>query len=84
MYLYERHYYVRVNNERSNLFEIKAGIPQGSFLGPVLYKIFAGDVPTISDVTIANYADDTAIVATNNCLTESSTRLQREVNILGS
>lgn len=81
-YLYQRYFYVKVKDERSKLFEIKAGIPQGSVLGPILYTVYTADMPISSNVTIATYADDTAIAATSNCPKEASFFIQNQLNLL--
>ena len=81
-YLSDRHFYVNVNDDNSNYGDIKAGIPQGSVLGPVLYTIFTSDMPTIDDLTIATYADDTAIMATNTCPVTASEIVQEELNLI--
>lgn len=82
-YLNQRYFYVKINNDRSKLSEIRAGIPQGSVLGPLLYTIFTSDMPTNDDVTVATYADDTAIIATSECPTEASAFAQHQLNDLG-
>jgi hypothetical protein len=51
--------------ETSDNFPINSGVPQGSVLGPLLYLIFKADIPTRNDTVIATYADDTAIMASN-------------------
>lgn len=79
-YLSDRFFYVKVNDERSDIAEVKAGIPQGSVLGPVLYTLFTADMPVTNNVTVATYADDTAIVASSLCPAEASTLVQNEVN----
>lgn len=59
-YLYKRTFYVNVDGEVSINGSIKAGVPQGSVLGPVLHTIFTADMPVTEDVTVATYADDTS------------------------
>ena len=58
----DRYFYVKVNNIFSEICDIKAGIPQGSLLGPVLYTIFTSDMPISDHITTATYADDIALI----------------------
>lgn len=81
-YLSQRHFYVKVKNETSDIFEIKAGIPQGSVLGPILYTIFTSDMPTTDNVAVATYADDTALFATSDCPTKASASIQKQIQHL--
>ena len=58
---------VCVNNTTSEKIEIYKGVPQGTVLGPILFKIYANDMrqnvaPTYQ---ILQYTDDTMLYTTN-------------------
>jgi hypothetical protein len=59
----DRYFSVKQGEEYSDLKPVKAGVPQGSVLGPVLYLIFTSDIPQPTGTTVATVADDTAILA---------------------
>ncbi|CAF4894521.1 unnamed protein product [Pieris macdunnoughi] len=61
-YITDRIFQVKEMDCTSGFHDILAGVPQGSVLGPVLYTIFTSDLPRTSEVNIATYADDTAIL----------------------
>lgn len=79
-YLTERFFWVKQENAYSELKEIKAGVPQGSVLGPVLYLLYTSDLPTPPDNTIATFADDTAILSTGKTIEQSTAKLQEAVD----
>lgn len=81
-YLSNRSFYVKVNNDFSSIYQIEAGIPQGSVLGPVLYTIFTYDMPFRKDVTVATYADDTAFLCSHPSPSEASRILQLQMDNL--
>jgi len=62
-YLSVRYFRVKQGKEYSELKPVKAGVPQGSVLGPVLYLIFTSDIPQPTGTTVATFANDTAILA---------------------
>jgi hypothetical protein len=64
-YLTDRYSQIKFNTEKSANFPIHSGVPQGSVLVLLLYLIFTADVPTRHDTVIATFADDTAIMASN-------------------
>lgn len=63
-YLKNRTFQVRVNASLSEARNVKAGVPQGGILSPVLYTLFVADIPTPRDCFIGQYADDTALLTT--------------------
>ncbi|KAJ8706107.1 hypothetical protein PYW07_010884 [Mythimna separata] len=79
-YLTNRIFQVKEVDSTSGFYDILAGVPQGSVLGPVLYTIFTADLPQTPGVTIATYADDTAILASSTHAIEASAALQRCLN----
>lgn len=79
-YLSQRFFRVKCENEFSTLKEIRAGVPQGSILGPLLYLVFTCDLPQQDNVTTATFADDTAILATGKTAQEAAIKLQIAVD----
>ena len=58
-YLSDRFQKVVFNNELSDTLKVTSGVPQGSYLSPVLFNIFINDLPTvISHSSVLRYADD--------------------------
>ena len=75
-YISDRFFRVRHNDEYSDLKDIRAGVPQGSVLGPTLYLLFTCDLPQTPNVTSATFADDTANLAVGKTVEESTSRLK--------
>jgi len=60
---------VQVGRDRSGFKDLIAGVPQGSLNGPLLFLIFANDLPLIindSNTSLITYADDTSLIFTGD------------------
>ena len=79
-YLQQRKFRVRFNNSYSSYRVIRAGVPQGSVLGPFLYNIFTSDIPKPKKGFIGTFADDTALAERDKDLATARERLQESLN----
>lgn len=79
-YITNRMFRIRQEDAYSELKAIKAGVPQGSVLGPILYLLYTCDIPELENNTIATFADDTAIMATGSSHREAVEKVQLAVN----
>eukprot|EP00112_Aurelia_sp_Birch-Aquarium-sp1_P011809 Seg2483.5 transcript_id=Seg2483.5/GoldUCD/mRNA.D3Y31 product="RNA-directed DNA polymerase from mobile element jockey" protein_id=Seg2483.5/GoldUCD/D3Y31 len=59
-YLTDRKQFTEINGSKSDSKGISYGVPQGSLLGPRLFKIFIDDLPNVvENGSLYMYADDT-------------------------
>lgn len=65
-FLADRTFQVSIGNSLSAEHQISSGVPQGAVLSPTLFNLFLSDVPTWSDIMMAQFADDTAILAASH------------------
>jgi hypothetical protein len=79
--LRERYFQVKIEDELPDYHLIRAGVPKDSVLGALLYLIFTADV-SLTDNTLMATFTDTAIMSSDQDLTNSSQKLQEHLNLL--
>ena len=78
-YLSDRRQIVVVDGVKSDVCQIKAGIPQGSRLGPLLFILYINDIQTDLESDILIYADDTTLLVTGRNPTDTAEILNRDL-----
>lgn len=74
-----------VNKSRSDRNPIRAGVPQGSLLGPRLFASYVNDLPdSITSGDVYMYADDTTIYVVGNTVDDITTALQAVLDQVNS
>ncbi|GBP71112.1 Probable RNA-directed DNA polymerase from transposon BS [Eumeta japonica] len=75
--------YNALDNTFSSMRRIRAGVPQGSRLSPVLYSAYVNDIPRPSTgFQLTLFADDTALYLRSSSIGNILPRLQRAIDEL--
>ncbi len=81
-YLMNRHQFVKLNDYKSNLFDVMSGVPQGSHLGPLIFIMFINDIVSCFDkVQALLFADDLKAFMEINSVYDAL-QLQNDLNKL--
>ena len=81
-YLENRTFQVKMDGHLSTTHHIKAGVPQGSVLGPILYCLYMSDIPVNTQTKTLMYADDTLVYSTNFNPNTAVSNLQTHIDSL--
>ena len=82
-YLTDRHQRVALEGTFSDWLPVTSGVPQGSILGPLMFLVYATDLPDYlqNDSQIALFADDSKVYRTIESSTASEL-LQQDLDYL--
>ena len=83
-YLTGRQQVVVVDGIKSDVLDVKAGVPQGSRLGPLLFIIYMNDIVDDIESDIMIFADDTSLLASGSDPAETAEQLNRDLTKISS
>ena len=72
LFFHNRRQSVVLNGQSSGWLSIRAGVPQGSVLGPMLFLISINDLPQGLNSEVKLFADDTSLFSAAKCVDTSA------------
>ena len=81
-YLTNRKQKVILNGQCSSWFDIRAGVPQGSFLGSLLFLIYVNDLPNGLESGCKVFADDTSLFSVAHDLITSARDISNDLKLI--
>ena len=70
-----------VLNRQHSFWDVIAGVPQGSFLGPLLLLIYINDLPNDLSSNCELFPDDTSLFSVVNNIGVSATTLSQDFKL---
>jgi hypothetical protein len=83
-FLKDRKFHVEIFGQKSKIFEIPFGVPQGAVLSPTLYNIYTFDIPKFIRTSLALFADDTAFYSSSPSAWNIAKNLRAHAKIIAS
>ncbi|GBO03959.1 putative RNA-directed DNA polymerase from transposon BS [Araneus ventricosus] len=81
-YLEERKFAVKIGNSISEAKIMRAAIPQGGKIFPILNSLYVNDIPKTHETLLGMYADDTVMLAKNKNHKYTAAALNQHLAIL--
>ena len=78
-FLNNRKQRVVLNGQSSNWVDVKAGVPQGSIMGPLLFLIYINDLPEGLITNAKLFADDTSLFSVVRDIAASTEELNNDL-----
>ena len=78
-YLLNRHQRVVLNGKESNWMSLKAGVPQGSVLGPLLFLVYINDLTDNISSEMRLFADDASLFTCVKGVTQTHDKLEKDL-----
>ena len=72
-----------IQGQRGKGIQVESEIPQGNFLGPLLFSIFTNDMPlALSKASLAMYVDDSTLYMSATTASEITATLNKELHLV--
>ena len=81
-YIARRSFQVKIEGSLSLPHKLRAGVPQGTVLSPILYNLFIADIPKFPNTKIALFADDALLYAHSFHASAAKSLIQRHLHTL--
>ena len=81
-YLSDRKQAVWIDHVMSDWLDVSVGVPQGSILGPLLFIIFANDLPYSLTCQLDTYADDSTLTSTKRTVEEVNKEMNENCTLV--
>lgn len=85
-FLDDRSFSVKLDDTFSSIKPVRASVPQGSVLGPILFNLYVSDIaqniPDSRECFLGMFADDQLIAVAHNNINVAQSKLQTLVNLI--
>ena len=83
-FLANRKQRVILNGQYSSWVDIRAGVPQGSILGSLLFLIYVNDLPNVLKSKCKLFADDTSLFSVVHDISTSASDINNDLTLISN